>query len=223
MEEDYLEQLVLGSEILTSRQRNTLYVEMNHGVKVSNLAKAVAGEMGKDPEFHREIEIAGVLHDIGKLWVSKYLVDGIDRETTLSVEKMKYVRMHPNYSKMVLLGKGYSSRICEAVFYHHENVDGSGYPRNLKGTDIPEMARILRICDVFCALTSDRSYRRAFDLKSAMEIMIDEAEDYDMQAFLAFQRVLHSDEFREMDMLTTVLTPEQKEHLPLFVEEAEMV
>jgi HD-GYP domain-containing protein (c-di-GMP phosphodiesterase class II) len=85
------------------------------------------------------------------------------------------------------------------------------------------MARILRICDVFCALTTDRSYRRAFDLRSAMEIMIDEAEDYDMQAFLAFQRVLHSDEFREMDMLTTVLTPLQKKHLPLFVREAEIV
>jgi hypothetical protein len=56
-----------------------------------------------------------------------------------------------------------------------------------------------------------------------MEIMIDEAEDYDMQAFLAFQRVLHSDEFREMDMLATVLTPLQKQHLPLFVREAEIV
>jgi HD-GYP domain-containing protein (c-di-GMP phosphodiesterase class II) len=223
MEADYIEQLVLESEVLTSRQRNTLYVEMNHGVKVSNLARAVANEMGKDTEFCRDIEVAGILHDIGKLWVSKYLVEGTGRETTLSVEKMKYVRMHPNYSKMVLLGKGYPSRICEAVFYHHENVDGTGYPRNLRGDDIPEMARILRICDVFCALTTDRSYRRAFDLKSAMEIMIDEAEDYDMQAFLAFQRVLHSDEFREMDMLATVLTPLQKQHLPLFVREAEIV
>jgi putative nucleotidyltransferase with HDIG domain len=222
MEEDYLERLVMESDKLTSHQRNTLYIEMSHGVKVSNLAKSVAKELEASEEFCQEIEIAGLLHDIGKLWVSKYLEEN-NRENTLSVEKMKYVRMHPNYSKKVLLGEGYSKRVCEAVYYHHENVDGSGYPRNLRGEDIPHMARILRICDVFCALTSDRSYRRAFDVQSAVEIMIDEAEDYDMAAFLAFQRVLHSDEFQEPDGLRTVLTPEQKKHLKLFVKEAEVV
>lgn len=217
-----MEQLVMGSTGISSQLREFLYIEMSHGVKVSNLALAVAGELGEDEAFCRDITVAGLLHDIGKLWVTRYLED-TGEEATLAVERMKYVRMHPTHSRQVLEREGYPEQIAEAVYFHHENVDGSGYPDNLQGEEIPRMARILRICDVFCALTSDRSYRRAFDVQSAVEIMIDEAEDYDMQIFLAFQRVLHSDAFQRTDGLCTVLTPLQKEHLKLFIREAESI
>ena len=140
---------------------------------------------------------------------------------TLTIERMKIVRMHPTHSCEMLKREGYPERITEAVFYHHENVDGTGYPENLRGQQIPWMARILRICDVYCALTTDRSYRRAFDRSAAMEIMIDEAEDYDMKIFLAFQRVLHNEAGEKLRALCTVISTLQKEHLPLFVKEAE--
>lgn len=221
MEEDYLEQLVMGSPSLTSRVREYIYIEMSHGVKVSNLAGDVARELGESEKFCEDIVVAGLLHDIGKLWVAKYL-ESAGNEETLSIEKMKIVRMHPTHSCNMLKQKGYCDRITEAVYYHHENVDGSGYPENLQGDQIPWMARILRICDVYCALTTDRSYRRAFERETAMEIMIDEVEDYDMRIFLAFQRVLHSDEAGEkLRSICTVISPLQKEHLPLFVKEAE--
>ena len=77
--------------------------------------------------------------------------------------------------------------------------------------------------DLRCALTTDRSYRRAFDRAAAMEIMIDEAEDYDMKIFLAFQRVLHNEVGEKLRELCTVLSTLQKEHLPLFVKEAELL
>ena len=75
--------------------------------------------------------------------------------------------------------------------YHHENYDGTGYPGNLYGENIPIGARILRVSDVFSALISDREYRSAFDVETAVEMMIDEVENFDMKIFLAFQRVVH--------------------------------
>lgn len=81
MEEDYLEQLVMENTSLSSQMREYLYVEMSHGVKVSNLAEAVARELGEDEEFCRDIAVAGLLHDIGKLWVSKHMEEAGNRET----------------------------------------------------------------------------------------------------------------------------------------------
>lgn len=220
MEEDYLEQLVMESASLSSKMREYIYVEMSHGVKVSNLAQEVAKELGEDETFCRQIAVAGLLHDIGKLWVMKHMNEA-GSEETLTIERMKIVRMHPTHSCDMLMAEGYPAGITRAVYYHHENVDGTGYPENLRGDKIPWMARILRICDVYCALTTDRSYRRAFERFAAMEIMIDEVEDYDMRCFLAFQRVIHNEAGEKLRSLCTVISPLQKEHLPLFVKEAE--
>ena len=62
------------------------------------------------------------------------------------------------------------------------------------GEEIPIGARILRVCDVYAALISDRPYRKGFDISTVMELMIDEVKNFDMQVFLAFQRVVHKDE-----------------------------
>ena len=75
--------------------------------------------------------------------------------------------------------------------YHHENYDGTGYPENLAGEEIPIGGRILRVCDVFAALSSDRPYRTAFDVATVVELMIDEIKNFDMEVFLTFQRVIH--------------------------------
>ena len=73
-------------------------------------------------------------------------------------------------------------------------MDGSGYPENLAGEGIPLGARIVRVCDVYAALTSDRPYRTAFDKKSAVELMIESVKDFDVKVFLAFQHYIHSRE-----------------------------
>lgn len=220
MEEDYLEGLIMASENISPRLRESAYIEMCHGITVSNLAVALAQELGENQEFCDNIAVAGLLHDLGKLHLAKYLYqDGED--DSLAIERMKYVRMHPTQSYQVLCRENYAMEIAEAVYFHHENYDGSGYPANLRGDDIPWMARILRTCDVFSALTTDRSYRRAFDKDTAIDIMIDEVADYDMKVFLAFQRLLHSETFQGLDYLRTVITPLQKKHLGMFVKEAE--
>ena len=164
--------------------------ELHHGMMVSNLAYALAEEMGLPHEQCYELAIAGMLHDIGKLKLTSY-INGQEQDP-LVIEELKYVRMHSTLGYEELKGQGYSDFVLESILYHHENYDGSGYPANKAGEDIPIGARILRVCDVYAALISDRPYRKAFDISSVMELMIDEVKNFDMQVFLAFQRVVHN-------------------------------
>ena len=169
-----------------------LSAELNHGVVVSNLAYAVAAEMGRDEAFCYQMAIAGMLHDIGKLKLTGY-INGQERDPLL-IEELKYVRMHSSLGYEELKEQGYSDIVLQSILYHHENYDGSGYPSNLSGDSIPLGARILRVCDVYAALSSDRPYRKAFDVSTVLELMIDEIKNFDMEVFLAFQRVVHNNE-----------------------------
>ena len=163
--------------------------ELNHGIVVSNLAYDVAKELGQNEEFCYQMAIAGILHDIGKLKLTGY-IDGQEKDPLL-IEELKYVRMHSALGYEELKDQGYSDIVLESILYHHENYDGTGYPSNLSGKEIPLGARILRVCDVYAALSSDRPYRRAFDITTVIDLMIDEIKNFDMEVFLAFQRVIH--------------------------------
>ena len=167
--------------------RYTLTEQVVHGMEVSNLAYDEGRELGLSEEMCHELAVAGIVHDIGKIPLSGF-VEGDD---TLVVEEMRFVRMHAQLSYELLKDRGYSDFILQAILYHHENMDGSGYPDNLSGEESPYGARILRICDVYSALTSDRPYRRAFDRDTAVELMIDEIKNFDMEIFIAFLRVVH--------------------------------
>ena len=166
--------------------------ELHHGMLVSNLAYAVAEEMGLPHEQCYELAIAGMLHDIGKLKLTSY-INGQEQDP-LVIEELKYVRMHSSLGYEELKDQGYSDIVLQSILYHHENYDGSGYPSNLSENSIPLGARILRVCDVYAALSSDRPYRKAFDVSTVIELMIDEIKNFDMEVFLAFQRVVHNNE-----------------------------
>ena len=161
---------------------------INHGIAVSNLAYQVGETIGLPQDQCYELALAGVLHDIGKLRLSRY-VSG--KENPLVVEEIKYVRRHPQLGCEALQNRGYSSFVLETIYYHHENYDGSGYPQNLQGEEIPLGSRILRVCDTYAALTEKRPYREAFDPETAVRLMIDEIKNFDMQVFLAFMKVVH--------------------------------
>lgn len=161
-----------------------------HGICVSNLTYLIACELGLDEDTCYELAIAGILHDIGKLQLSRYLYGRA--EESFQMEGIKYMRMHSKLSYDIIQYYDLSPFILQSVLFHHENYDGSGYPDNLKGEDIPFGARILRVADTFSALISDRPYRKAFDMDTAIQIMIDEINFYDMEVFLAFQKVIHT-------------------------------
>jgi len=167
---------------------------IDHGIIVSYLAGNLTRELGMDESFCNEMARAGMVHDIGKLKLGEYLYGR--RRESLKIEEMKYVRMHPTLGYEILKNmKLYPDVILEGVYHHHENFDGSGYPSNLSGFAIPVSSRILRICDVFAALVSERPYRAAFDIDTAVQMMIDEVKNFDMKIFLAFLRIVNDDKF----------------------------
>ena len=176
--------------------RPSVVKEVAHGSIVSNLAYRIGKQMNFTQEECHELAVAGFLHDVGKLELARYLRG--HQEETLIIEEMKYVRRHSQLGADILEKKGYSQRIVDMVRFHHENCDGSGYPTNLSREEIPMGARILRVCDVFAALTADRPYRKAFDIDTAMELMIEEAKNFDIQVFLALMNIVHEGELGEI-------------------------
>ena len=169
---------------------------IEHGILVANLTYELAKRLKLDERECYELKIAGMMHDIGKLKLSEYLYGRNSGE--LSVEEMKYMRMHSKISFDVLKNYEYSDNIMKVVLWHHECYDGSGYPDNLKGTGIPLGARILKVADEFAALISDRPYRKAFDIDTAVNILIEEIKNLDMRVFIEFQRMIHEEETFEI-------------------------
>ena len=163
--------------------------ELIHGVKVCNLAFHFGRRLGLSYDRAIELATAGLLHDVGKLQMSRRLY-GRDGES-LEVEEIVRTRSHARIGYDILMRYDYSDFILETILYHHENYDGTGYPRNLVATDIPEGARMLRLVDAFISLTSDKPYRKAFDKQTAVELMIEEVKNFDMKYFLAFLKMIH--------------------------------
>ncbi|TCT16786.1 putative nucleotidyltransferase with HDIG domain [Natranaerovirga pectinivora] len=161
---------------------------IEHGIEVSQLSYLVGKELGLSKDECYELAIAGVVHDIGKLKLNKYIYDKYE---DLTKEERVHVRSHSNIGYDILKGYDFSDNINKWILYHHENYDGSGYPENLVGDQIPLGARILRICDTYSALTSNRVYRKAFDYETAMKMMIDEIKIYDLEVFIVFQKIIN--------------------------------
>lgn len=169
---------------------------LSHGMIVSNLAYLVGKELKLTEEECYNLAVAGMLHDIGKLRLRSYVYE--EKEAKLNIDELRYVRLHSTLGYAILKEQGYSDEVTNAVLYHHENIDGTGYPNNLVGDAIPFSARILRVCDAFGALVANRPYREAFDIETALSIMIEEVKCFDMRVFLAFQKVSQSVQMRLM-------------------------
>ena len=169
---------------------------IKHGVLVANLTYALAKEYGMSEAEAYELKVAALVHDIGKLKLSEYLYGRTNE--SLPEEEKKYMSMHSKISYDVLKKYDYSDNIMEVVLSHHECYDGSGYPNGLVGEDIPIGARILKVTDEFAALISDRPYRKAFDIDTAVSIMIDEVKNLDMKVFILFQRLIHEESTLEL-------------------------
>lgn len=185
-----MEQDIFSGETINEYLSEDLSAGLLHAMCVSDLAAKLARELGLTEDQIQEIALAGMVHDIGKLKISRYIYGR--QEDTMRIEETQYIRRHAQLGEQILRKQGFSDNICNMVLYHHENYDGSGYPFNLRGEEIPLGARILRVCDVFAALIADRPYRKAFDINTAIRLLIDEVKNFDMRIFLAFQSVVHT-------------------------------
>lgn len=146
------------------------YYTYNHCVDVAVYAIALAKRIyGDDKKLLFVAGLGGLLHDIGKRKLDLTL---INKNSPLTPSEWEEIKRHPSYGKEILAEVGSlpdESRLI--VFEHHENYDGTGYPRGLKGEDISNLARIVTIADVFDALTTDRSYHKAIPPTEALNTM----------------------------------------------------
>lgn len=135
-----------------------------HSKRVSTLATKLAKSMKLDDETVNRIEIAGILHDVGKIGIPDNILQKPGR---LSDEEMAIVKNHPAFSAQIIKSTSLKD-IVSAVKAHHERWDGKGYPYGLKGEQIPLEARILALADTFDAMTSDRPYRKGLPISEAL-------------------------------------------------------
>lgn len=137
-----------------------------HADRVSRIAGALAREMGVNEKEIEQIELAGMLHDIGKIGVQDRI---LMKPTRLDDEERELMKRHTLYGASILEPSTALRPLVPIVLHHHENYDGSGYPEGLKGEDIPLGSRILIVADAYEAMTSDRVYRKAIGHERAME------------------------------------------------------
>ena len=136
-----------------------------HEMHVGHLAKAIAAQMGFDADRQEGLMIAGYLHDIGKIVVP---IEILSKPKKLSVEEFELVKAHAQASYDLLKNLHFEWNIGQPIFEHHERLDGSGYPRNLKADEISIEGRILAVADVVEAMSSLRPYRAGLGIKAAL-------------------------------------------------------
>jgi len=137
-----------------------------HADRVSRIAGAIAREVGLSERLIEQIELAGLLHDIGKIGVEDRILMKPQR---LDEDETDLMRRHPIYGASILAPSAALRPLVPIVLHHHENFDGSGYPEGLKGEEIPLGSRIIIVADAYEAMTSDRIYRKAIGHDRAME------------------------------------------------------
>lgn len=163
-----------------------------HCLRVSMLATSVAGELGLSKEDTKEVIVSALLHDIGKSNIDH---DIIIKPSKLTDAEFEEIKRHPHIGYNILKNSGndtFSSNILSGVLFHQEKYDGTGYPTGIKGRDIPLIARILTVCDVFDALTSNRPYRRPWSVAEAEEYILGACgSHFDYEVTAAFMRAFN--------------------------------
>lgn len=159
-----------------------------HILRVQRYAVAIAKQMNIDGDLMNAIETGALLHDIGKLGVPEYVLLKPGR---LTDDEFAKIKEHPRIGADILDPVAFPWPVTPIVKYHHERMDGSGYPEGLKGEEIPLTARILAVADVYDAMTSTRSYRNAWPHEKAVEeILAGSGTLFDPNVVEAFQVVI---------------------------------
>lgn len=140
--------------------------EMSHSRRVSESCEAIATKMNFDKSEIHKIKVAGLMHDIGKIGIPDSILNKVE---PLTDSEWRVIKSHSEVGYRILSSVNEFSELSEFVLAHHERWDGKGYPKGLRGAQIPIQARIISIADAFDAMTSDRTYRRALSVQEACE------------------------------------------------------
>ncbi len=170
---DSLERLSEGimKALASAIEARDPYTE-GHGRRVGEYSALVAKELGVN-ESDGLFKLAGLLHDIGKIGIPDSI---LLKPSSLTREEFEIIKLHPLLGYMIVEPIEMLGEAKEWIKYHHERLDGSGYPSGLKGDQIPLGARILAVADVFDACTSARAYRPPMSVERTLEIMEEDAK-----------------------------------------------
>ena len=163
---------------------------LGHCERVSEVACSIALDMGFDETTMFWFKVGALLHDVGKIVVPPEI---LNKNGPLTPEERKIMESHPVAGVELLRDVEFPWDVIPMVRGHHERWDGHGYPDRLAGEAIPIAARILCVADVFDALTTDRPYRKAYEIPDALRLMeADSGRQYDPAILERFLRIMRS-------------------------------
>ncbi|WP_243110028.1 HD-GYP domain-containing protein [Clostridium sp. E02] len=139
--------------------------EEEHSLRVSNLCEKMGTALGFPEDEIKELKTVGLLHDIGKVAIEEGI---LNKNGKLDKNEWIEIKKHPEIGYRILSTVNDLSEMADYVLAHHEHWDGSGYPKGLKGTQIPVQSRIIAIADAYDAMISERSYRHALPKEQAV-------------------------------------------------------
>ena len=158
-----------------------------HSDRVSHLARLMAIELELSPDEIDLISTAGLVHDLGKIGVPENV---LRKPTRLTNEEFALIKLHPDIGRKIVQGIPLLFRAVPSVLHHHERWDGTGYPRGLKGEQIPLFARILAVADAFDAMSSPRCYKDPISINFVLaEIERGKDTQFDPEVVEAIKRV----------------------------------
>lgn len=164
-----------------------------HVIRMSHYARLIAEAISKDPIWSDLVFQAAPMHDIGKIGIPDHI---LLKQGKLNSEEWDIMRKHPEFGARIIGGNEHSDLLNmakEIAMAHHEKWDGSGYPSQLKGKDIPISARIIAIADVFDALTTARPYKKAWPVDKALNFISSQAgQHFDPRLVEVFKEQLPS-------------------------------
>ncbi|MEF3693320.1 MAG: diguanylate cyclase [Acholeplasmataceae bacterium] len=139
--------------------------EKLHSQRVGHFCKMIGLKLGLNKEDLDVLELAGLYHDIGKISIPDAIINKPGR---LTKDEYEIIKTHTSIGYQILKAADEYSGLAEYALYHHERWDGQGYPRGLKGNEIPLFARIINVADSFEAMTADRPYRKGMSIENAL-------------------------------------------------------
>jgi len=161
-----------------------------HSERVGEYAEKIGRKLQISEEELKILRQAAILHDIGKVGIPH---DILRKEDILSATERHVIELHPEFSIKILSTSKYFYKHVNAIRDHHERLDGTGYPRGLKGDQISLYAQIIAICDVFDAMSTNRPYRRALSSKEALQEIESHPEKYNQKIARALEETLKSE------------------------------
>jgi putative nucleotidyltransferase with HDIG domain len=159
-----------------------------HSQRTTEIAAAIAQELGLDDEEIELIRYASLLHDVGKIGISERI---LLKPGPLNAEEWEVVRRHPALGANIVERAALLQKLVPVILHHHERYDGQGYPDGLRGEDIPLKARILAVADAYEAMTSDRAYRSAMTVQQALTTLQEGADrQWDGKVVYVLNRII---------------------------------